>query len=230
MHHMFSGFSSQSVEFFQQLEEDNSKDFWTRHRNVYDESIKPTFVTLLNGVTSFGSWRVYRPNNDTRFGTSKGPYKTFIGAVAERDDGVGAFLQISSKGLLIGTGIPMPAPDQLTALRAALDNSAAAKSFLAAVRKVEANGVVVHGGRYEPLARVPTGFKKGHLMETHLRWKGVELNVRPDNPTWLDTPNAPKHVDKLIAQGAALMDWLGANVGPSSLTAEERFAPKRRQT
>jgi uncharacterized protein (TIGR02453 family) len=230
MRHMFTGFGSQSIKFFQQLGEDNSKDFWTRHRNVYDESIKPTFVTLLDGVTSFGPWRVYRPNNDTRFGTSKGPYKTFIGAVAERADGVGAFIQISSKGILIGTGIPMPAPDQLTALRAALDNPVAAESFLAAMRKVEAKGVLVHGGRYEPLARVPRGFEKGHPMETFLRWKGVELNVRPQTPIWLDTPDAPKHVDRLIAQGSAMMDWLGANVGPSWLTPEERFAPKRRPT
>jgi uncharacterized protein (DUF2461 family) len=175
---MFSGFAAQSIDFFRRLEEDNSKDFWTGHRSTYDDTIKPTFLRLLDGVSGFGGWRVYRPNNDTRFGTSKGPYKTFIGAVAERADGVGAFLQMSAKGLLIGTGIPMPAPDQLSSLRVALDDPTKATSFLAAVAKAEAKGVGVHGGRYEALARVPRGFDRSHSMETYLRWKGVEMNVR----------------------------------------------------
>jgi uncharacterized protein (TIGR02453 family) len=228
MCHMHKGFGKETVTFFAALEADNSKEFWSAHRSTYDEAIKPTFLALLDGIDGFGSWRVYRPNNDTRFGTAKGPYKTFIGAVAERPDGVGAFVLVSAKGLLIGTGNPMPAPDQLTKLRSAIADDDSGAAFTQSVDTVRATKAIVHGGRYDSLQRVPRGFLADHARAEFLKWKGVEINHRPGTPAWLDGPAAPERIIDLITLGSPLHDWLGRNVGPSVLTPEERFAPKKR--
>ena len=225
---MEKGYGRVVATFFRGLESDNSKDWWQRNRATYDDVIKPSFLKLLSGIESFGPWRVYRPNNDTRFVSGKGPYKTFIGAVAERPNGVGAFVQLSAKGLLVGTGNPMPAPDQLTKLREAIADQRSGSELLAAITAVERLGGIVHGGRYDPLKRVPCGYAADHPRAAHLMWKGLEINHRPDSPPWLDMPSAPAEIEALIERGEPLHRWLATNVGPSSLTAEERFAPKKR--
>lgn len=228
MCHMSRTWAHRAVEFFAELEQNNSREWWLANRATYDTEIKPAFLTLLDGVCDIGEWRVYRPNNDTRFGTAKGPYKTFIGAVSERTDGVGAFVQVSARGLLVGTGMPMPAQDQLERLRAAIDDAASGESFCVAVDAVRATGAHVFHGRWDPLARTPRGYPSDHPRSEFLRWKGVEIAHREGVPAWLGRPGAADEITRLIATGAPLHGWLARHVGPSSLTPEERFAPKRR--
>ena len=150
-----------AIAFYTDLEADNSREFWARERHRYDDLVRPVFVELLAGVESFGAWRLYRPSNDTRFRSGE-PYKAFAGAVAERADGVGAFVQVSARGLLVGTGIPMPASDQLPRLREAIADSRSGAAFERAVDRTRSVGVRVFGGRYAPLVRVPRGFPQDH--------------------------------------------------------------------
>lgn len=230
MCHM-SGIFDDAIGFFTALEADNTAAFWARERHRYDGSIRPTFEGLLTAVDARAAtpspWRVYRPRNDTRFGTVD-PYKTFIGAVTERSDGVGVFVQVSAKGLLVGTGIPMPAPDQLAALRAAIADDRTGPALVVAVEAARAAGARVHGGRWPPLKRTPRGYPADHPRAEHLRWKGVEANQRVRRPAWRSVDEAAEAVAEMAVAPAALHDWLGTHVGPSALSAEERFAPKRR--
>ena len=211
----------EAATFFTALEADNTREQRQAHRASYDSVLRPAFVELVEAVPGWGPWRVYRAHTDTRFG---GPtYKTFLGAVTERADGVGAFVQVGPRGLLLGTGVPMPAPDQLLRLRTALADDAAGTAFVEAVELIEVAGARVHGGRYEPLARVPRGFPADSPRGTWLRWKGVEVNQRPP----ADGGATGTHVGDLLAVGDPLHRWLAGHVGPSALSAEERFAPKR---
>jgi uncharacterized protein (DUF2461 family) len=227
MCHM-SAIFDEAVRFFSELEGDNSREFWQRERHRYDHIVKPTFLAVLGGIDGFGPWRVYRPHNDTRFGNAKGPYKTFIGAVAERSDGVGAFVQVSGRGVLAATGVPMPAPDQLAALRAAIADDRTGAEFVAAVDAARGRGATVHGGRWEPLRRPPRGHPADHPRAELLRWKGVEVNQRFVDPPWRTPEAAASEIDAALGAPHELHRWLTRHVGPSALTPEERFAPRRR--
>lgn len=226
MCHMAKLWTDTATEFFSHLEQHNNRDWWHANRGTYDEVVKPRFEDLISGISGFGTWRVYRPHNDTRFQPGKSPYKTFIGAVAERPDGVGAFVQINAHGLLVGTGVPMPAPDQLQRMRSAIADPVSGDAFEASIGQVRSGGGSVFGGRWEPLRRVPRGYPNDHPRAEWLRWKGIEVNHRPGRPVWLAQRHASNKIDQLIACGDALHVWLAHHVGPSSLTAEERFAPK----
>ena len=215
-----------AARFFVQLEAHNDREWWLANRDVYDAVIKPSFLDLLAGIGAFGSWRVYRPHNNLRFASSRSPYKTFIGAVAERPDGVGAFVQVGPRGLMIGTGIPMPAPDQLTRQRTAIAAESSGAAFQHALDAVRAAGATVFGGRWEPLQRVPRGQPANHPRAEYLRWKGVEIGHGPGLPDWLDQPHWSKNIDQVIGLGGPVHDWLGRHVGTSALTAEQRYAPK----
>ena len=217
---MHAGFTAAAVAFFTELEADNSRSFWLAQRHGYDAVLRPTFLELTAALG--GTWRVYRPHNDTRFGNAT-PYKAFLGAVTERPDGIGAFLQIGPRGLLVGTGIPMPAPDQLARWRTAVGEDTGA-DLGPAVAEVEAAGARVHAGRYPPLARTPLGWPADHPRSHWLRWKGVEVTHRPGTPDWLDTPHATTEIETLVSVGEPLHRWLGRHVGPSALSPQERFA------
>lgn len=222
-----------AIAFFATLEQDNTPTFWARERHRYDDAVRPVFVALLAAVdvrrASATEWRVYRPRNDTRFAPGAAPYKTFIGAVTEAADGVGAFVQVSSHGLLAATGIPMPAPDQLASLRAAIADDRSGPAFVSAVQRAVDGGRTVHSGRWDPLKRTPRGYPPDHPRAEHLRWKGVEVNHRERRPAWTTIEQAADAVAGMLARPADLHAWLGAHVGPSALTPEERFAPRRRQ-
>jgi uncharacterized protein (TIGR02453 family) len=226
--HMSKVLSADAPAFFAELERDNSREFWTANKARYETAIRPSFLNLLACIEGFGTFRIYRPHNDTRFGTDKGPYKTFIGAVAERPDGVGVFVQVSAKGLLVGSGIPMPPKDQLDNLRNAIADPATGAQLTTAITVVEAAGATVHGGRWEPLKRVPKGFVVDHPLGDMLRWKGLEINSREARPSWLSSEQTFSRINDVVARGDALHEWLGRHVGPTALTPEERFAPKRR--
>lgn len=215
-----------AIAFFVELEADNSTEFWGRHRHRYAAEVRAPFADLCDRLGSWGPWRVYRPHANRRFRPDTPPLKTFVGAVAERPDGVGAFLQVSRRGLLVASGIPMPAADQLARLRAAIADDAIGPTLLTAVGEAEAAGATVHGGRWEPLRRVPRGFPADHPRGALLRWKGVEANRRIADPPWTSLDEAAPAVAQLLDAPTPLHRWLAAHVGPSDLTPEERFAPR----
>jgi uncharacterized protein (DUF2461 family) len=217
-----------AMAFLGELETHNTKEFFERERARYDAA-RSTFLELCAAVDGFGDWRVYRAHNDRRFRPDADPYKTFLGAVAERPDGVGAVLQVRADGVLVGSGIPMPAPDQLTRLREAVADAVAGPRLVRAIEAARARGITVHGGRWDPLRRVPRGFPADSARADLLRWKGVEANVRVHEPTWSTIGQAARSVTDLLLAPTELHTWLGRHVGPSSMTAEERFAPRRRR-
>jgi uncharacterized protein (TIGR02453 family) len=216
------GIPAEALAFFAELEQNNNRDWWTRNKGRYHLVVRQPFENLLTDLgTTFGDWRIYRPHRDTRFAHNKEPYKNFIGAVAQQTSGNGVFVQISSKGLLLGTGYPMMAKDQLTTFREAIADDATGTDFVNRMRKVNRAGTLVTGGRYEPLKRNPKGYPPGHPRDGLLRWKGVEIGQRLETPQWLAKAHAPKKIHEAIDKGRPITDWLDTLVGPSSLSPEE---------
>lgn len=219
------GIPAAALAFFAHLEANNDRDWWTANVATYRELVRAPFEHLLDDLGPLVGepleWRIYRPQRDTRFAADKSPYKTFIGAVTQRAGGTGHFVQISRRGLLVGNGYPMLARDQLARFRAAIDDAGSGDAFVEAVRRSEAAGVSVTGGRWEPLATAPRGFRRDHPRIEWLRARGVEIPHRVGAPDWLRTDDAAEHVARLLDSGREVTDWLDRHVGPSELTPEE---------
>ncbi len=213
--------------FFARLEAENTREAWARRRTLYDTGIRPVFAAVCAALTTFSDWRIQRPRNDVRFRADSPPYKTFIGAVAERPDGVGAFLRVGSLGLLVATGLPFPAADQLAAFRAAVADDVSGPALIAVISALTVRGMMIRPGRAQPLKGVPRGYPADHPRADLLRWKGIEVNHRVRRPAWIDVPSASAGIDELLREPAALHEWLARNVGASALTAEDRFGSRR---
>ena len=74
----FEGFGPKVHAWFRGLEADNSKDYFTAHRDFYDESVRGQMEALLTELseTFGGEVKMFRQNRDVRFSPDKSPYKT----------------------------------------------------------------------------------------------------------------------------------------------------------
>lgn len=122
----FNGFTAKTIQFFNDLKENNYKEWFDEHKHIYeDEVLNPlkALVTSLSPVMhnidpSFelrpyrAVSRIYR---DTRFSKNKEPYKTCMWLTFQipvsRDDWKdfpGYFMEISGDSYTIGMGLFMP--------------------------------------------------------------------------------------------------------------------------
>ena len=206
----FSGWPERAFEFYEGLEADNSKAYWTAHRAVYDADVLAPMETLLAELAEeFGEGRPFRPYRDVRFSADKSPYKTAIGASLSG----GGYVHLSADGLGVALGYHLMAPDQLARYRQAVAEDVTGEQLRRVIAEVEAAGIDVLGE--QPLKTAPRGFPKDHPRADLLRNKGLitwqEWPVEP----WMHTPKVKARIVKHLRAARPLQDWLDDRVGPS---------------
>src|SRR5579863_8431980 len=106
----FTGWPAEALEFYEGLAADNSKSYWTAHKATYDQAVYAPMAALLAELESeFGAGRILRPYRDLRFSADKTPYKTAIAASLAG----GGYIQLSARGLGVGSGMYHMAADQV---------------------------------------------------------------------------------------------------------------------
>lgn len=204
----FTGWPAEALEFYEGLEADNSKTYWTRNRSTYDECVLAPMAALMGELeTQFGEWKIFRPYRDVRFSADKTPYKTAIGAR------IGAgYVQLSASGLAAGTGYYGMSSAQLDRYRRAVDDDLAGEQLAKVIATLTKKRIDVRGR--DTLKTSPRGYPGDHPRVELLRHKGLvtwrEWEVEP----WLGTAAAKKRVVDFLRGSAPLVEWLDAKVGP----------------
>ena len=130
----FTGWPVEAIEFFEMLEDDNTKAFWTEHKPVYEECVRAPMLELLGELERrWGPGRVFRPYRDVRFSKDKTPYKTNIAATMEK----GGYISLSADGFSVGTGYYGMAKDQLVSFRAAIDDDKTGRQLERLIAKLD---------------------------------------------------------------------------------------------
>jgi uncharacterized protein (TIGR02453 family) len=203
----FTGIPTAALDFYEDLEADNSKAFWTAHKHVYDEQVKAPLEALAAALEpEFGAPKFFRPYRDVRFSKDKSPYKTQIAAVFER----GGYVKLSAEGLGAGAGRYRFSPDQLKRYRDAVADDRRGGALAALLDRLRADGVDVSS--HDVLARVPAGYPKDSPRADLLRYK--DLVAWRDWPVaaWLGTPKAKDRLEEFFRTCTPLTDWLAAHV------------------
>ena len=189
----FSGWPEDALDFYDGLEADNSKAYWTRNRPAYETQVLAPMTELLAELAAdFGETKIFRPYRDVRFSKDKSPYKTAIGARV--GDG---YVQLSAKGLAAGNGMYAMAPDQLERYRQAVAHDVTGGQLERVIAAIRAGDIDVHG--HEHLKTAPRGYAADHPRIDLLRCKGLIA--------WKEWP---------------VRDWLADHVGPSELAESRR--------
>jgi uncharacterized protein (TIGR02453 family) len=206
----FRGWPSEALEFYEGLEADNSKTYWTAHKAVYDKQVYAPMVDLLAELEpEFGPGKIFRPNRDLRFSADKSPYKTAIAARLEQ----GGYVQLSARGLAAGRGMYLMAGDQLERYRRAVAAERSGEQLVRIVADLRAQRIEVHG--HDVLRSAPKGYPRDHPRIDLLRCKGIiawrEWPVAP----WLGTAAAKKRLAEFLRACQPLDGWLADHVGDS---------------
>jgi len=79
-------FTPKATKFFAGLERDNSKEYWTANKAVFESEVKEPMAALIESLPEeFGPFKTFRMNRDIRFSADKSPYKAQHGAAHEAD-------------------------------------------------------------------------------------------------------------------------------------------------
>ena len=203
----FRGWPIEAVEFYEGLEADNSKVYWTEHRAVYDRQVKVPMAQLLAELAEeFGAGTLFRPFRDVRFSADKAPYKTNCAARI----GSG-YVSFSADGLQVGSGLYMPDPAALARYRAAVDDKKSGAELAGIVTALHDAGYDTMA--HEVLKTAPRGFPKDHPRIELLRHKGIAMMKTYPVGAWLGTRKAKDRVVTALRAGAPLRQWLADNVG-----------------
>jgi uncharacterized protein (TIGR02453 family) len=206
----FRGWPAEALEFYEGLEADNSKSYWTAHKDTYERDVYAPMVELLAELEpEFGAGKIFRPYRDVRFSADKSPYKTAIAATLER----GGYIQLSARGLAAGSGMYMMATDQLARYRRAVAEDATGEPLQAIVTKLRRRGNEVMG--HEQLKTAPRGCPNDHPRVELLRYKGIVVWREWPAAAWLGTAAAKRRVVELLRAAVPLNEWLATHVGGS---------------
>ncbi|WP_026555880.1 DUF2461 domain-containing protein [Arthrobacter sp. 35W] len=208
----FTGIPAAAMAFYAELEENNNREWWLEHKDVYDGAVRGPLETLFAGLEpEFGPAKIFRPNRDIRFSADKSPYKTAQGAFAANHEGLGYYLQISADGLLVGAGCHSYSPAQLARYRSAVDAPVSGVELADVVDAVAQAGFRIEG---EMLKTVPRGFDKEHPRAELLKHKSLSAAVMLGQPGWMDSPAAQGEVAALWTQLRPLVEWMAAHAAP----------------
>jgi uncharacterized protein (TIGR02453 family) len=221
MRSAFRGWSQAAIDFYEGLEADNSKAYWTAHKDVYESEVRAPFEALSELVADeFGALRVFRPYRDVRFSKDKSPYKTRCYAVTEGEGGEAYYVELSARGLVAASGYWMMATDQLARYRAALDDHTVGDELERAVAVVRANRLVIEG---HGLKTAPRGYRRDHPRIELLRYKSLAAMRTFEPAAWLATKGAAGRITDTWRAAAPVNRWLNAHVGPSTEPPPERW-------
>ncbi len=171
----FAGFPVAALDFYDDLEVDNTKSYWEKHKATYDNDVKAPMVALVTALAAeFAldrqSYKVFRPYRDVRFAKDKTPYKTNQGAYVAVAPSTGWYVEISARGVRTGGGCYDLSGARLSAYRDAVDDDKTGAQLTRITNKLTKAGFELGG---EQLKTPPRGYDKDHRRVDLLRHKSL---------------------------------------------------------
>lgn len=177
----FQGFPVATLDFYDDLEIDNTKVFWEAHRDVYQTCVLAPMRALTAALAQeFGDAKVFRPNRDVRFSADKLPYKTHQGAFVALAPETGFYVEVSARGVRTGGGCYWFSPTRLAAFREAIDDDRHGPDLARRVSAARRKGYQIGG---EMLKTKPRDYPADHPRIDLLRHRslvvGRQLGFEP---------------------------------------------------
>jgi len=194
-----------TIDFLKKLKRNNNRDWFNANKKLYEDArydFEVFVFELIQKIAEFDEtvsglepkdcmFRIYK---DVRFSKDKTPYKTNFGAAINQG----------------GSGLYMPAPDKLLAVR----NSIAAKSAkfknIVESKEFKKNFGKLWNG--DTLKTVPKGFDKVHPMAEYLKLKSwiCDHTVKEEKAL---SKNYGDYIAKIFKTAKPFNDFLNDAIG-----------------
>ncbi len=220
----FNGFTKEMFKFLNDLERNNSKEWFQEHRDVFEEYvIEPAqdFVVemgerlkaLSPKVTAIPKtdksiFRIYR---DTRFSRDKTPYKTHIGILfwegtRKKLENSGYYLQLNKSSIFIGAGMYCFPKDLLKPYRDSVVDSKRGGELGAIIKRIHGNGSYNIGG--EHYKRMPAGYDPDSRNSRLLLHNGLYAYYQCPLPDEIYSSDFVDYCFKIFRDISPLHSWL----------------------
>jgi uncharacterized protein (TIGR02453 family) len=167
----FRGFPVAALDFYDDLEVDNTKSYWEKHKATYAECVKAPMTAMCEALgPEFGDAKVFRPYRDVRFAKDKTPYKTHQGAFVAAGPATGWYVEISARGVRTGAGFYDASTERLASIRSAIDDDRRGSELERILGALEGDGWERRGDR---LKTSPRGYDADHPRIDLLRHKSL---------------------------------------------------------
>ena len=207
----FTGIPVAALDFYEDLEADNSKAWWAAHKDTYDEMVRRPMTALVAELEEeFGTAKLFRPYRDVRFSKDKIPYKTHQGAFVGLAQSCGYYVQIDPAGLMVAGGFYGSTSETIARYRAAVDDDVRGPELEKILADVKKAGFTVGG---DTLKTAPRGYTVEHPRIELLRHKSLTASRSFPSPSWLDSPRTLKEVQKSWRALTPLVEWSGQVLG-----------------
>jgi uncharacterized protein (TIGR02453 family) len=205
----FTGFPTAALDFYDDLEMDNTKTFWNEHKHVYEESVKAPMTELLAELEAeFGAAKLFRPYRDVRFAKDKTPYKTHQGAFIDLGPSTGWYVQVSAPGVRVGAGFYEASAERLARMRTAIDDTRRGTDLEKLLAKLQKAGWTLGG---EKLKTSPRGWDADHPRIDLLRHKSMTLGKSYGFEPIIHTPDLVAQIRRDWRATRPFLDWIDAN-------------------
>ncbi|MDY6812032.1 MAG: DUF2461 domain-containing protein [Actinomycetota bacterium] len=202
----FTGFPEAALDFYDDLEIDNSKVFWDEHKDTYRSAVAEPMRELTDELAGeFGAAKIFRPYRDVRFSKDKTPYKTHQGAFVAVGPATGYYVQIGAPGVRVGAGFYEASTERLAALRSAIDNAIHGAELEQLVRKYSRTGWEIDG---DALKTAPRGWSSDHPRIELLRHKSLTITRDYGFDEVIHSAALVREVRKDWRAATPLIDWV----------------------
>jgi uncharacterized protein (TIGR02453 family) len=207
----FEGFPVAALDFYDDLEVDNTKSFWESHKHVYEQSVKAPMTALCDALApQFGEAKIFRPYRDVRFAKDKTPYKTHQGAFVGVAPATGWYVEIAAPGVRVGGGIYEAAGPRLAAIREGMAEEDDGALLLQILDNLERGGFTIEGER---LKTAPRGYPKDHPRIDLLRHKTLLGMQSYGFEQVIHTPELLDRIRDDWRRLRPLVNWLADHAG-----------------
>ncbi len=207
----FAGFPVAALDFYDDLELDNTKSFWAAHKHVWEESVRDPMLALSAALADeFGPAKVFRPYRDVRFAKDKTPYKTHQGAFVPAGPSTGWYVQVAAPGVMVGAGFYEASGEMLARFRAAVADDRTGPELEKILRRLTRAGWEVGGDR---LKTSPRGYDADHPRIELLRHRSLTLRKSYGFEPFVHTADLLTHVRRDWRAARPFVAWVADVAG-----------------
>jgi uncharacterized protein (TIGR02453 family) len=221
---VFSGFTKETVRFFNGLRRNNTREWFGRNREMYEthvmapaklfvmamgerlREIAPQIVAVPQVNKS-----IFRLNRDTRFSQDLTPYKTNLGiyfweGARPKMESAGFYFHLEPPDLMIGAGMYMIPDALLGRYRSAAVDPKRGAEIARIVEDIRGLPGYTFGGQH--YKRVPAGFDAGHRNAEFLKHKGLYTGFETKIPDEFYSARLVDYCFERFEPTAPLNRWL----------------------
>jgi uncharacterized protein (TIGR02453 family) len=202
----FSGFPEAALDFYDDLEMDNTKSFWEAHRDVYATAVAAPMKALTAALADeFGDAKIFRPYRDVRFAKDKTPYKTHQGAFVAKGPPTGYYVQVGAPGVRVGVGYYEASGPRLASIREAIVEQRRGAELEDILAALTSSGWELGGDR---LKTAPRGYDADHPRIELLRHKSMTLGKSYGFEPIIHTPELVEQVRADWRAATPFVEWV----------------------